>query len=83
MNQEQLTEEAKKAIEEWTTHYLWNPKFVPVDGYYFRGLPIVLFFKEGDVMPWSVQYAGSGTYFETEAEARKYFIEKGRKKRRR
>ena len=73
MIQRELTEEAEKAIRDWTTHYRWDSSYVPVDGYFFRGLPVVLFFKEGDVLPWSVQYAGSGTYFESEAEAQKFF----------
>ena len=68
-----LSPRAYSAYEQWENkHHGWSKEFVPVDACIYRRLPMVLFYKSGDAMPWSVQYAGNGHYFETEDEARQY-----------
>lgn len=61
------------AIKLWLKTHKCGPGFVPIDGVIQKnGLPVVLFYKAGDAMEWSVQYAGNGHYFETREDALDY-----------
>lgn len=64
--------EAEKAIMEWLENHEPSEGFKIVSGGYRlkrqgrkRTAPFVVFYKEGDERPWSVQCNGNGHYFET------------------
>lgn len=64
---------AQRAIREWEATHRRRKSMTAVDGCFFKRMPMVLFHDEVDkIMPWSVQYAGSGHYFQTREEADEY-----------
>ena len=69
-------EESDKAVDAWySRHIVKADKFQlrAVFGVFHKGLPMILFYAESDKRtPWSVQYAGSGKYFESKKEALAY-----------
>lgn len=71
--------EAFRVIAEWEKdHSRYDDKrFTAVDGRRVKGSPMVLFYAEGDYLPWSIQYRGNGHYYKTKEEAMAYAKERG------
>lgn len=62
-----------KWLIEWRKTYNWNEDLRPIAGWIQKnGEPIVMFCRDGEPYPYSVQYAGSRHYFKTQSEALDY-----------
>lgn len=60
-----------KATHEWEKTHLKGEDWQVIGEVKHRknGLPMALLFNGDDPRPWCVQFAGSGHYFKTRAEA--------------
>ena len=65
-----------KAVQEWCDTHKVGDDWIPVFGYYLKKLPIVVLFNPEAEKKVSVQYAGSGKYFDTMEDATLYFNER-------
>lgn len=60
-----MTETAKSIFDKWRITHKWNSKFEPIDAFYVRDKPLVIFYEKGSEYPWSIQYCGNGVYFKS------------------
>lgn len=59
------------AVLEWVATHIKGKDWTPIEGHRAKnGKPVVILYNEKADFPYSVQYAGSGSYYKTIEEAR-------------
>ena len=70
--------ERDRAIAEWESVHKYGAGWKPLTGGFAPdGKAFVLLYNGDKIMPYSVQYAGTGHYFVTLADAALYVQERG------
>jgi hypothetical protein len=59
------------AVLEWVATHIKGKDWTPIEGHRAKnGKPVVILYNEKADFPYSVQYAGGGSYYKTIEEAR-------------
>lgn len=72
-----MTNESQKAIEEWKAGHRVGKGWEPIGGGYHKRLPYVVLYDLMDDMPYTVQYAGTGIYFQNLKDLVSYLVKRG------